>query len=70
MRPARVPGQGTDWLTAEGAHEKSGDALKVTLRAPVVAWYVKNLTSILEDAGSIPSLSQWVKDLVLPQAVV
>ena len=23
-----------------------------------------------EDAGSFPALSQWVKDLVLPQAVV
>ena len=29
-----------------------------------------NLTSIQEDAGLIPDLTQWVKDLALPWAVV
>ena len=32
---------------------------------PAVAQRVKNLISIHEDVGSIPSLTQWVKDLVL-----
>ena len=43
--------------------------MEVYLGVPVVAPWVKNPTGIHEDAGLIPGLDQWVKDLPLLQAV-
>ena len=41
----------------------------VIMEVPVTAQWLTNLTNIQEDTGLIPGLDQWVKDLMLPQAV-
>ena len=47
-----------------------GSVLSPSPGVPIVAQWVKNLTSIHEDASSIPGLPQGVKGPALPQAVV
>ena len=46
---------------------KTFSILKIKTRVPAVAQWVTNPTSIHEDAGLIPGLTQWVKCLACPE---
>ena len=45
---------------------KCEDKIQTTSGVPVVVQQVMNPTSIHEDTSSIPGLTQWIKDPVLP----
>ena len=45
----------------------SGGQLNPRWGVPIVAQRLVNSTRIHKDAGSIPGLTHWVKDLVLPE---
>ena len=54
------------WRKSESSGSKMYYDTIGLLGVPVVDQKVTNLTSIQDNAGLIPGLAQWVKDLALP----